>query len=83
MTRRECNCGALIVTIDEEGNPAYRIKGHPFVKFGVRVWPEVLPHLGLDPRELRPGPNRFTAQVRALLNGEGKPKKVVGLASER
>ena len=47
---------------------------------GVRVWLEVLPNIGLDPGALKPGTNPFCAMVRASLNDEGKPKKVIGLA---
>lgn len=71
---------SVVVTIAEDGNPAYRIRGFPFIKFGVRVWPEVLPNIGLDPGALKPGTNPFCAMVRASLNDEGKPKKVIGLA---
>lgn len=78
---REFRAEQIVVTIDEEGQPAYRVKGHPYVKFGVRVWPEVLPALGLDPAALKPGPNPFAATVRVVMNGDGKPKKVVGLAA--
>ncbi len=70
----------VVVTLNEEGQPAYKIKGARFVKFGVRVWPEVLPMLGLDPQKLKPGPNPYTGVVRALLNEEGRPKKVIGPA---
>lgn len=72
----------LVVTIGEDGEPAYKLKGFPFVKFGVRVWPEVLPLLGVDPDKLKPGKNPFSGVVRALLNEEGKPKKVVALVSQ-
>ncbi len=50
------------------------------MKFGVRIWPEVLPNIGIDPNALKPGTNPFSAMVRAVLNEEGKPKKVIGLA---
>ena len=72
---------SVVVTIAEDGNPAYRIRGFPFIKFGVRVWPEVLPNIGLDPGALKPGMNPFSAMVRAALNEEGKPRKVIGLAA--
>lgn len=69
---------SIVVTIAEDGNPAYKVKGFPFIKFGVRVWPEVLPNIGVNPDALKPGTNAFSAMVRAVLNEEGKPKKVIG-----
>jgi hypothetical protein len=76
----EFQAESIVVTIAEDGQPAYKVKGFPFVKFGVRVWPEVLPQLGVDPDALKPGANPFSAAVRAVLNEDGKPKKVIGLA---
>lgn len=58
----------------------YKIKGGQYTKFGVRVWPEVLPKLGVDPAALKPGPNPFNKPVLALV-GEKGPQKVIGLAS--
>lgn len=71
---------SIVVTVNEEGQPAYKIRGAQYVKFGIRVWPEVLPALGVDPAKLRPGPNPYTGVVRALLGAEGRPRKVIGLA---
>jgi hypothetical protein len=71
---------SVVMTIDEEGQRAYKVRGYPFIKFGVRVWPEVLPQLGIDADTLKPGVNAFSATVRAVLNPEGRPKKVIGLA---
>lgn len=71
----------ILLTYDDAGNAAYKIKGAPFAKFGVRVWPETLPALGIDPAALKPGPNPIAAHVRAVLNPETrKPRKVIGLA---
>ena len=79
----------LVVTTDDNGKPVYRVKGGKYVKHGVRVWPEVLPVLGIKADELKPGPNPFSATVRVLLKkytdeetGQEKlaPQKVVGLA---
>lgn len=72
---------SIVVTTGDDGQPCYKIKGFPFVKFGVRVWPEVLPALGIDAAALKPGPNAFSALVRAVLNEEGKPRKVIGPAA--
>ena len=58
------------------------------MKFGVSVWPEVLPFLGVDPANLtcacnagagKPGPNPVNFKVRALM-GEYGPRKVISLA---
>jgi hypothetical protein len=70
----------LVLSTDDNGKPVYRARGFPYVKFGVRVWDEVLPKIGVDPAQLQPGPNPFGAHVRCLANGEGNPKKVVELA---
>ena len=39
----------LLVGIDDNGQPTYKAKGGQYAKFGVRIWPEVLPALGIDP----------------------------------
>lgn len=66
--------------IAEDGKAVYKVKGGQYTKFGVRVWPEVLPKLGLDPDALKPGPNAFSKPVIALV-GEKGPQKVIGLAN--
>jgi hypothetical protein len=68
----------LLVGIDDNGLPTYKLKGGQYMKFGVRVWPEVLPELGLDPAALKPGPNPVNLHVLALM-GEKGPRKVIGL----
>jgi len=65
--------------IAEDGKPVYKIKGGQYQKFGVRVWPEALPLLGVDAASLKPGPNAFSKAVIALM-GEKGPQKVIGLA---
>ncbi len=69
----------LLMSYDDNGQPVYKVKGGPYMKFGVRVWPEVLPTLSVDPATLKPGPNSVNLKVRALL-GEHGPRKVIGLA---
>ncbi len=69
----------LLMSYDDNGQPVFKVKGGPYMKFGVRVWPEVLPALGVDPSTLKPGPNPVTLRVRALM-GEHGPRKVIGLA---
>lgn len=62
-----------------DGKPSYRAKGEQFSKFGVRVWEEVFPILGIDPASLKSGSNPINLTLRARLNEHGKPKKVTGL----
>lgn len=69
----------LTLGYDDNGKPTYKIKGGLYQKFGVRVWPEALPLLGVDVAALKPGPNAFSKPVIALM-GEKGPQKVIGLA---
>ena len=69
----------IVVSMDDEGKPVYRVRGPLYPKFGIRVWPEVLPKLRLNPADLQPGPNPFSATVLAIM-GENHPKKVISLA---
>lgn len=79
----------IIMSYDDAGEPTYKGKGIPYLKFGVRIWPEILPALGIDPDTLVPGPNAITRQVRAEMvqidgdNGVPKltPRKIIGLAT--
>lgn len=78
----------LVMTYDDSGKPSYKAKGGRFAEYGVRVWPEVLPLLHIDPASLKPGPNPISLEVKAELETkpgvDGQPqtkvKKVVGLA---
>jgi hypothetical protein len=69
----------LLVGMDDNGQPTYKAKGGQYMKFGVRIWPEILPELGLDPASLKPGPNPVNLHVLALMGDKG-PRKVIGLA---
>jgi hypothetical protein len=68
----------LLVGVDDNGLPTYKAKGGQYMKFGVRVWPEILPELGINPASLKPGPNPINLHVLALM-GEKGPRKVIGL----
>ena len=70
----------LSLGTDDNGKPVLKVRGGKFSKFGVRVWPEVLPMLGVDVADLKPGPNQFNARVRAVLDEKGQARKVIGLA---
>jgi hypothetical protein len=69
----------LLMSYDDNGHPVYKAKGGQYQKFGVRVWPEVLPALGVDPASLKPGPNPVNLKVNVLM-GENGPRKVISLA---
>lgn len=71
---------SVTIAIDESGKRIYRAKGDRFMKFGVRIWDEILPQLGLDPQQLQPGHNPVSLMVQCACNSEGNPKKVIGLA---
>lgn len=83
----EMQIDSIVMTYDDAGKAAYKAKGAPYQKHGVRVWDEVLPLLGIDPATLKPGPNPLPEPIRArvLMNQpeEGKtaqPRKVTGKA---
>ncbi len=69
----------LLLSYDDNGQPVYKVKGGQYQKFGVRVWPEVLPLLNVDPASLKPGPNPVKLHV-VVLMGEHGPRKVIGLS---
>jgi hypothetical protein len=69
----------LLVGMDDNGQPTYKAKGGQYMKFGVRIWPEILPELGIDPSKLKPGPNPVNLHVLALMGDKG-PRKVIGLS---
>ena len=69
----------FLLSYDDNGRPVYKVKGGQYQKFGVRVWPEVLPLLNVDPASLKPGPNPVKLHVVVLL-GEHGPRKVIGLS---
>ncbi len=77
---------SIVMTYDDAGKPAYKAKGAPYQKHGVRVWDEVLPAMGIDPAALKPGPNPITPAIRARVQmnpstEDGKtaqPRKVTG-----
>ena len=62
-----------------DGKPVYKMRGPLYPQYGVRVWPEVLPRLGIDESTLKPGITDYSARVVAIM-GDVYPKKVVGMA---
>jgi hypothetical protein len=73
------DASVLLMSYDDNGQPIYKVKGGQYMKFGIRVWPEVLPVLGIQTTSLKPGPNPINLRVRVLM-GEHGPRKVVSLA---
>lgn len=78
---------SITMTTDDTGKPAYKAIGAPYTKFGVRIWPETLPALGIDPAALKPGPNRseIPLAARVLMNDAkddkpAQPRKITGRA---
>ena len=74
---------SIIMTNDDNGKPAYKAKGTPFSKFGVRVWDEILLALDIDPANLKPGTNQIKAirarvQMKVNESGQPAPEKVTG-----
>ena len=62
-----------------DGKPVFKMRGPLYPQYGVRVWPEVLPRLGIDEATLKPGMIDFSARVTAVM-GDIYPKKIIGLA---
>jgi len=67
----------ITLAYDDKGSQVIKARGGTYSKYGVRIWPEVLPLLGIDPATLKPGPNPYGKPVIALL-GEHGPRKVTG-----
>lgn len=81
-TYQEFIADTLVVGLDDKSfETTYKLRGPQYKTHGIRVWPEILPELGLDAATLKPGPHTLPKplKVRALLV-DGKLKKVVGLA---
>jgi len=69
--------------IDEKTKKeVYKARGGMWQTYGVRVWPEVLPQLGIDPTSLDFGPNPINPPITVTveLSESGTPRKVIGLA---
>lgn len=78
----EFDATEIVTTLDDSGaRKMFRIKGGQFSMYGLRVWPEVLVDLGLDPDGLKLGSTPFTGRVLARIGVQGK-QKVIGLAED-
>ena len=78
---------SVIMTTDDKGKPVYKATGAPYSKFGVRIWNEVLPALGINPLSLKPGPNPINPAIPARVlmqtneeTGKPAPRKITGKA---
>ena len=77
------------ITLDYmDGKPVYKMRGGQYTKFGVRVWPEVLPALGIDAATLKPGTNPIEpSEVRVLLetkdDDNGQPRTTARKVTSR
>ena len=72
-----------VTQVDDQIN--YHLLGPLYPKFGIRVYPEVLPLLNIDPSQYPASakPYPFSARVTVLLNDSGNPKKAIGLAPDQ
>jgi hypothetical protein len=70
----------LIMGYTDDGQPTYKLIGTPWTKYGIKVWPEVLPTIDIDVASLRPGRNTIVPVNVKALNGDKYPKKVIGPA---
>ena len=82
---------SILCNVDRTGKHNYMALGVPYKKYGVRIWEEVLPGLGLDPAMIPPGlytietpiPARVllgeTVNQKTGITGIG-PRKVTGKA---
>lgn len=61
------------------GRHSYKVKGGPFTKWGVRIWPETLVRAGLSPDGIEMGDTELDGTMKVLVEG-GRPKKVVELS---
>jgi len=78
----------IVLSYNDDGKPTYKGKGAPYHEFGVKIWDEVLPALGIDPATLKPGTNEIEPIRARVLMGETKnqktgavgtgPRKVIG-----
>ena len=75
----EFDATEIVTTLDDSGTrKLFRIKGGMYSAYGIRIWPESLPELGIDPGTLTFGINPISMKVRARITDRGK--KVIGLA---
>lgn len=74
----EVHCDRLIIDI-KDGKPAYKIKGGKWEKFGVRVFPDILEHAGIDVSKIPLAGLPFGNFNMTILMKGDKPDKVTKL----
>lgn len=63
-----------------EGKTYWKVKGHPFMKYGVTVWPEVLTETGFNIDQLTDNVYNLSGYTVQYVEKEpGKPNKVIKL----
>ena len=63
----------LIYSIDDNGKPAYKLRGGRYSKNGVRVWPEVLKTIIEDLNKLQPGQTAINPPVLVTIELATRP----------
>jgi hypothetical protein len=79
------NAQTIIFTADtitygiaDDGKPKYKALGGQYSKWGIRIWPEVLPLIGIDPQALQPGRNALNPPLNLVAEmGDNGPRKVI------
>jgi hypothetical protein len=76
----EFDAEEIVTILDDSGTrKLFRIKGGQFSTYGLRVWPEVLETLGLEPELMELGSTPLHLRVAARVGIQGK-QKVIGIA---
>lgn len=78
----------LVITVDtitkasdENGKLVYKARGGMYRTYGIRIWPETFPLLGIKPESLEYGQNQIEpVNMAAACNENGSPRKIIGLA---
>lgn len=77
--QRVIMCQQIIKKMDDDGKLMLRIKGGPYQKHGVALYPEAAEAMGLDIEALPFGPSAFKKKVLVDMEDD-KPKRVAGWA---
>lgn len=68
----------LKVEFSADGQKRARLFGGRYTQYGVTLWPETAPELGLDLTVMQAGEYTIDMEVAYVLNAQGKPQKVTG-----
>jgi hypothetical protein len=58
---------AICHSVDDNGKDSFKVRGGPYARNGVRIWPEVLPLLGLDAATLPHGVTTLETPINVLV----------------